>query len=161
MHPCRFWCSPNPSNPPKLVEYFGKVLPYAMTGLLVVYALRNTPILTGSHGIPELIACAVITLLHLWKRNMLLSTAGGTAVYMLLIQLVSWCSRSMPGGESRQGWMRNPPPNLPQNRHSNGYFSPHFARSSSMSSTMRSESACGISAHSSRPSRIAFAAAAT
>ena len=51
----------------------------------------------------------------------------------------------MPGGESRQGWMRNPPPNLPQNRHSNGYFSPHFARSSSMSSTMRSESACGIS----------------
>ena len=69
-------------------EYFGKALPYAMTGLLVVYALRNTPILTGSHGIPELIACAVITLLHLWKRNMLLSTAGGTAVYMLLIQLV-------------------------------------------------------------------------
>lgn len=75
-------------QPPKLVEYFGKALPYAMTGLLVVYALRNTPILTGSHGIPELIACAVITLLHLWKRNMLLSTAGGTAVYMLLIQLV-------------------------------------------------------------------------
>jgi len=79
---------PESKQPPKLVEYFGKVLPYAMTGLLVVYALRNTPILTGSHGIPELIACAVITLLHLWKRNMLLSTAGGTAVYMLLIQLV-------------------------------------------------------------------------
>ena len=59
-----------------------------MTGLLVVYALRNTPILTGSHGIPELIACAVITLLHLWKRNIPLSTAGVTAVYMLLIQLV-------------------------------------------------------------------------
>lgn len=73
---------------PKLVEYFGKVLPYAMTGLLVVYALRNTPILTGSHGIPELIACAVITLLHLWKRNMLLSIVGGIAVYMLLIRLV-------------------------------------------------------------------------
>lgn len=66
---------PESKQPPKLVEYFGK-------------ALRNTPILTGSHGIPELIACAVITLLHLWKRNMLLSTAGGTAVYMLLIQLV-------------------------------------------------------------------------
>lgn len=79
---------PESKQPPKLVEYFGKALPYAMTGLLVVYALRNTPILTGSHGIPELIACAVITLLHLWKRNMLLSTAGGTAVYMLLIQLV-------------------------------------------------------------------------
>ena len=79
---------PESRQPPKLVEYFGKALPYAMTGLLVVYALRNTPILTGSHGIPELIACAVITLLHLWKRNILLSTAGVTAVYMLLIQLV-------------------------------------------------------------------------
>lgn len=83
-----FLVFPESKQPPKLVEYFGKALPYAMTGLLVVYALRNTPILTGSHGIPELIACAVITLLHLWKRNMLLSTAGGTAVYMLLIQLV-------------------------------------------------------------------------
>ena len=83
-----FLVFPESKQPPKLVEYFGKVLPYAMTGLLVVYALRNTPILTGSHGIPGLIACAVITLLHLWKRNMLLSTAGGTAVYMLLIQLV-------------------------------------------------------------------------
>lgn len=82
-----FLVFPESKQPPKLVEYFGKALPYAMTGLLVVYALRNTPILTGSHGIPELIACAVITLLHLWKRNMLLSTAGGTAVYMLLIQL--------------------------------------------------------------------------
>ncbi|MGE8597000.1 branched-chain amino acid transporter permease [Bifidobacterium bifidum] len=83
-----FLVFPESKQPPKLVEYFGKALPYAMTGLLVVYALRNTPILTGSHGIPELIACAVITLLHLWKRNMLLSIAGGTAVYMLLIQLV-------------------------------------------------------------------------
>lgn len=83
-----FLVFPESKQPPKLVEHFGKVLPYAMTGLLVVYALRNTPILPGSHGIPELIACAVITLLHLWKRNILLSIAGGTAVYMLLIQLV-------------------------------------------------------------------------
>ena len=83
-----FLVFPESKQPPKLVEYFGKVLPYAMTGPLVVYALRNTPILTGSHGIPELIACAVITLMHLWKRNILLSTAGGIAVYMLLIQLV-------------------------------------------------------------------------
>lgn len=83
-----FLVFPESKQPPKLIEYFGKVLLYAMTSLLVVYALRNTPILTGSHGIPELIACAVITLLHLWKRNMLLSIAGGTAVYMLLIQLV-------------------------------------------------------------------------
>ena len=67
---------PESKQPPRIIEYFGQVLPYAMTGLLVVYALRNTPILTGSHGLPELIACTVIVLLHVWKRNMLLSIAG-------------------------------------------------------------------------------------
>lgn len=44
--------------------------------------------LTGNHNIPEAIAIITIILLHLWKKNMLLSIAGGTATYMLLIQLV-------------------------------------------------------------------------
>ncbi|PJM79394.1 branched-chain amino acid transporter permease [Bifidobacterium scaligerum] len=79
---------PESKQPPRIVEYLGAVLPYAMTGLLVVYALRNTPITTGSHGVPELAACAVLVALHCWKRNMLLSIAGGTIVYMLLVQLV-------------------------------------------------------------------------
>ncbi|MBT1163378.1 branched-chain amino acid transporter permease [Bifidobacterium felsineum] len=83
-----FLVFPESKEPPRVIEYLGAVLPYAMTGLLVVYALRNTPILTGSHGIPELIACVVIVLLHWWKRNMLLSIAAGTIVYMLLVQLV-------------------------------------------------------------------------
>ncbi|NMM97284.1 branched-chain amino acid transporter permease [Bifidobacterium olomucense] len=79
---------PESKQPPRIVEYLGAVLPYAMTGLLVVYALRNTPITTGSHGVPELAACVVLVALHYWKRNMLLSIAGGTIVYMLLVQLV-------------------------------------------------------------------------
>ncbi|KAA8820661.1 branched-chain amino acid permease [Bifidobacterium rousetti] len=83
-----FLVFPESKRPPRVIEYFGKVLPYAMTGLLVVYALRNTPILTGDHGLPELIACLVIVVLHLWRRNMLISIAGGTVVYMLLVQLV-------------------------------------------------------------------------
>ena len=57
-----FLVFPESKQPPRIIEYFGQVLPYAMTGLLVVYALRNTPILTGSHGLPELIACTVIVL---------------------------------------------------------------------------------------------------
>jgi branched-subunit amino acid transport protein AzlD len=79
---------PESKQPPRIIDYLGRVLPYAMTGLLVVYALRNTPILTGAHGVPELIACGVIALLHIWKRNMLLSITAGTVVYMLLVQLV-------------------------------------------------------------------------
>ena len=54
----------------------------------MVYGLKDVNLLTGSHGLPELIALAVLTALHLWKRNMLLSIAGGTLCYMLLVQLV-------------------------------------------------------------------------
>lgn len=73
---------------PKFIKYLGKMLPAAVFGFLVVYCLKNVDILSGSHGIPELIAVAVVTVLHLWKRQMLLSILGGTVAYMLLIQLV-------------------------------------------------------------------------
>lgn len=73
---------------PKFIKYLGKVLPAAVFGLLVVYCLKNVSIVGGSHGIPELIAIVCVIGLHLWKRQMLLSIAGGTVVYMLLVQLV-------------------------------------------------------------------------
>ena len=73
---------------PKYIRYLGKVLPGAIFAMLVVYCLRNVSLLTGSHGLPEFIAIAVTIGLHLWKRQMLLSIAGGTFVYMFLVQLV-------------------------------------------------------------------------
>lgn len=73
---------------PKYVQYLGKVLPPAVFGMLIIYCLKNVSIFSGSHGIPELIAIAVVVGLHVWKRQMLLSIAGGTVVYMLLVQLV-------------------------------------------------------------------------
>ena len=73
---------------PQYVQYLGKVLPSAVFGLLVIYCLRNVSIFTGSHGIPELISIVLVIALHLWKRQMLLSIAGGTICYMLLVQLV-------------------------------------------------------------------------
>ena len=73
---------------PAFINYIGKVLPAAVFGMLVVYCLRNVNILRGSHGIPELIAIMVTVCLHLWKRQMLLSIAGGTACYMLLIHFI-------------------------------------------------------------------------
>lgn len=56
--------------------------------MLVVYCLRNVSFLQGSHGLPKLIAIGVTVGLHLWKRQMLLSIAGGTICYMLLVQFV-------------------------------------------------------------------------
>lgn len=73
---------------PKYIQYLGKVLPSAVFGLLVVYCLKNVSLFSGSHGLPEAIAIAVTVVLHLWKRQMLVSIAGGTLCYMLLVQLV-------------------------------------------------------------------------
>lgn len=73
---------------PKYIQYLGKVLPGAVFGMLVIYCLKNVSIITSPHGIPELIAIAVVVVLHLWKKQMILSMGAGTIVYMLLVQLV-------------------------------------------------------------------------
>lgn len=73
---------------PRYVQYLGTVLPAGVFGLLVVYCLKNVSLIDSPHGIPELIGIGVTTLLHIWKRQMLLSIAGGTITYMLLVQFV-------------------------------------------------------------------------
>ncbi|MCI2256031.1 branched-chain amino acid transporter permease [Domibacillus sp. PGB-M46] len=73
---------------PDYIRYLGKVLPSAVLGLLIIYCFKDVSFLSGSHGIPELIGVAVVALLHFWKKKMLLSMAGGTIAYMLLVQLV-------------------------------------------------------------------------
>ena len=73
---------------PEIVAYLGRVLPFAIMGMLVVYCLKNVSFVSPPFGIPELIGCAVVAGLHLWKRNTLLSIGGGTLCYMLLVQFV-------------------------------------------------------------------------
>lgn len=73
---------------PPLVSYLGQVLPYAIMGMLVVYCLKGIDLSSAPFGIPEAIGCAVVALLHIWKRNTLLSIGAGTACYMLLVQFV-------------------------------------------------------------------------
>ena len=73
---------------PEFVSYLGRTLPAAVFGLLLVYCLKHVNLLGGSHGLPEFIALCVVVLLHLKWRQMLLSIAGGTVCYMLLVQLV-------------------------------------------------------------------------
>ena len=73
---------------PRFIVYLAGVLPCAIMAMLVVYCLRHVSLLQGSHGLPELIAILLTVGLHLWKRQMLLSIAGGTVCYMLLIQFI-------------------------------------------------------------------------
>lgn len=73
---------------PPVILYLGNVLPYAIMGMLVVYCLKSTSFISCPYGIPELCAAALTVVLHKWKHNTLLSIIGGTACYVLLIQLV-------------------------------------------------------------------------
>lgn len=77
----------NKKTPP-LVAFLGKMLPAAVMGMLVVYSLKDTQIMTGSHGLPEAIAVALTVILQATLRNLLLTIAAGTIGYMLLVQYV-------------------------------------------------------------------------
>ena len=73
---------------PSCILYLGDALPFAVTGLLVVFCLKGVSLTTPSYGLPELIAILCILGVHLWKKNTLLSIGGGTLVYMILVQYV-------------------------------------------------------------------------
>lgn len=76
----------NHSNP--MIEYLGNVLPYAIMAMLVVYCLKGVDLLGGNHGICEILGVGTVIILHVLKRNTLLSIFGGTIVYMLCVQMI-------------------------------------------------------------------------
>lgn len=73
---------------PGVVKYLGKVLPCAIMAILVVYCLKGINLFSGNHGLPEFLSVILVILLHLWKKNTLLSIGVGTGFYMLLVQVV-------------------------------------------------------------------------
>lgn len=78
----------NYNETPKYIVYLGKVLPPAVIGMLIVYCVKNVRITKIPYGVPEFISIAVVALLHVWKRNNLISILGGTCLYMFLVQVV-------------------------------------------------------------------------
>lgn len=83
-----FWLFPKDRPMPPLIGYLSRVLPCAVTGLLVVYCLKDVSLLRAPYGLPELLAVAVTAGLHIWKKNTLLSVGAGTLLYMVLVQVV-------------------------------------------------------------------------
>ena len=77
----------NKKTPPA-ITFLGQMLPAAVMGLLVIYCFKDVSFLSGTHGIPELLATVVTVLLQVFVRNMLLTIAGGTIFYMYLVQYV-------------------------------------------------------------------------
>ena len=80
-----FFLFPEGKTPPKYISYLGSVLPYAVIGFLVVYSLKDVAV-SPFHGLPETISILFIAVLHKWRKNTLLSIAGGTILYMYLVQ---------------------------------------------------------------------------
>lgn len=83
-----FWVFGRGDTRPAVITYLGTVLPYGVMGMLVVYCLKNISLLAAPYGLPEFLAVAAVAGLHIWKRNTLLSIFGGTAFYMVLVQLI-------------------------------------------------------------------------
>lgn len=83
-----FLLFPENKKTPKWVLYLGKVLPLAIIGMLIVYCVKDISILSYPYGLPELIGIASVVLLHLWKKNSLLSICGGTVIYMVMVQVI-------------------------------------------------------------------------
>lgn len=83
-----FMVFPDGRKRPKVITYLGTVLPYGVMAMLVIYCLKDVSLLVWPHGIPEAIGVVCVVLLHLWKKNTLLSIFGGTAIYMALVQLI-------------------------------------------------------------------------
>ena len=73
---------------PKLVEKLGRLLPYAVMGMLVVYCLKDVSFASPADYLPALLATVVVCGSSVWKRNTLVSIISGTVLYMLLVQLV-------------------------------------------------------------------------
>ena len=72
---------------PSYITFLGKYLPYSIMGMLVVYCLKGVSVTVSPFGIPELISVVLVAVLHIWKRNTLVSIVTGTVCYMLLIQV--------------------------------------------------------------------------
>ncbi len=83
-----FWLFGEGRKTPRVISYLGRVLPYSIMGMLVVYCLRDVSFLRSPYGLPQLLAVGLVVLLHCWKRNTLLSILGGTFLYMILVQRV-------------------------------------------------------------------------
>ena len=82
-----FLLFPEGKQPPAFIRYLGTVLPSAVIGLLVIFCLKDA-VFTSWHGLPEILGILSVGVLHKWKHNILLSIAGGTVLYMVLVQAV-------------------------------------------------------------------------
>jgi len=67
--------------------YIQEAMPGAIMTILVLYSLSGIDWSIGD-GVAEILAVILTAVLHLWRKNALISIFGGVACYMLLIRFV-------------------------------------------------------------------------
>ncbi len=75
-------------EPPKFIAYLGKVLPPAIIGMLVIYCLKDINLTVKPFGLPEIIACLGVVIVHVWRRNSIISIIAGTTIYILITSFI-------------------------------------------------------------------------
>lgn len=71
---------------PEFLDYLGKFLQYAIMAMLVVYCLKGVSFAAAASWLPAVLGVTVVVVLHVWKRNTLISIVGGTICYMIMVQ---------------------------------------------------------------------------
>jgi branched-subunit amino acid transport protein AzlD len=71
-------------KPPAFLSFVEIFMPAIAMTVLAASAYTSLDWSAPSGVLPSLIAGAAVVLLHLWKRNALMSILGGTALYFLL-----------------------------------------------------------------------------
>jgi branched-subunit amino acid transport protein AzlD len=72
----------------RLVSYLGRHLPAGVMVILAVSTLRGLDFGEAPYGLPEAAALTVTVAVHLWRGNAVLSIMGGTALYVLLVDVL-------------------------------------------------------------------------
>ena len=83
-----FLIFPENREAPSYIQYLGRVLPYTIIGMLVVYCLKGIQLFSFPFGIPEAVGVGAVSIIQLWRKNMLLSIGGGTLIYMVFVQML-------------------------------------------------------------------------
>lgn len=90
-----FLVFPSADKTPRFVRFLGRYLASAVFGMLVVYCFKDVHFVSATdgaghlthHGLPQLIGVALTIALHIWRRNLLFTIAGGTVLYIILLKL--------------------------------------------------------------------------
>ena len=72
---------------PFCVKYIGKVLPSVIMITLVIYCLKDISFNEINKTIITILSSVVVAILHIIKKNTILSITIGTVIYMILIRV--------------------------------------------------------------------------